>query len=224
VSRVPACFVRGRERDLSGCLTIHPVPLPCSKTPAEPTSPHLWRTCRCCPRLFQTEGPSGFLISRLTTRLQHLLPTLHEQRCRCPCKARFRLAGCTFAGRGSNPLDRFERFRVTSVPLSRPSPDARKIENETFNVLKTDGYNLEHNFGHGKQNLAALLVTLNLLAFAFHTVCDQTQPLWQLARSKTSSRVQFFSRLATITIYLIFPSWDDLLQTLAFTKPPPRPP
>src|SRR5215469_949355 len=70
-----------------------------------------------------------------------------------------------------------------------------KIENETFNVLKTDGYNLEHNFGHGKQNLAALLVTLNLLAFAFHTVCDQTEPLWQLARSKTSSRVQFFSAL-----------------------------
>jgi len=99
-----------------------------------------------------------------------------------------------------------------------------KIENGTFNVLKTDGYNLEHNFGHGKQNLAALLVTLNLLAFAFHTVCDQTEPLWQLARSKTSSRVQFFSRLATITIYLIFPSWADLLQTLAFTQPPPRPP
>ena len=26
-----------------------------------------------------------------------------------------------------------------------------KIENETFNVLKTNGYNLEHNFGHGKK-------------------------------------------------------------------------
>ncbi len=24
-----------------------------------------------------------------------------------------------------------------------------KIENETFNVLKTKGYHLEHNFGHG---------------------------------------------------------------------------
>ncbi len=45
-----------------------------------------------------------------------------------------------------------------------------KIENETFNTLKTKGYNLEHNFGHGKQNLAALLVILNLLAFAFHTI------------------------------------------------------
>jgi hypothetical protein len=29
-----------------------------------------------------------------------------------------------------------------------------KIENESFNVLKTKGYNLEHNFGHGKQHLA----------------------------------------------------------------------
>jgi hypothetical protein len=44
-----------------------------------------------------------------------------------------------------------------------------KIENETFNVLKTNGYNLEHNFGHGKETLASLLVTLNLLAFTFHT-------------------------------------------------------
>jgi hypothetical protein len=34
-----------------------------------------------------------------------------------------------------------------------------KIENETFNVLKTKGYNLEHNFGHGKKTLASVLVT-----------------------------------------------------------------
>lgn len=47
-----------------------------------------------------------------------------------------------------------------------------KIENETFNVLKTNGYNLEHNFGHGKKTLASVLVTLNLLAFAFHTAAQ----------------------------------------------------
>ena len=47
-----------------------------------------------------------------------------------------------------------------------------KIENETFNVLKTKGCNLEHNFGHGKRHLASVLATLNLLAFAIHTVCD----------------------------------------------------
>lgn len=36
-----------------------------------------------------------------------------------------------------------------------------KIENGTFNLLKTKGYNLEHNFGHGKHHLAAILAALN---------------------------------------------------------------
>jgi hypothetical protein len=35
-----------------------------------------------------------------------------------------------------------------------------KIENESFNVLKIKGYNIEHNFGHGEQHLAAVLVRL----------------------------------------------------------------
>jgi len=40
-----------------------------------------------------------------------------------------------------------------------------KIENETFNVLKNQGYNLEHNYGHGKLFLSSFLATLMLLAF-----------------------------------------------------------
>ncbi len=71
---------------------------------------------------------------------------------------------------------------VTSLPVDQDNVAeiaacgrARwKVENESFNVLKTKGYNLEHNFGHGNNNLAALLVTMNLLAFAFHTLCDLT--------------------------------------------------
>src|SRR5208282_6177635 len=59
-----------------------------------------------------------------------------------------------------------------------------KVENETFNTLKTKGYNLEHNFGHGNDKLAAVLVTLNLLAFACHTVADLADALWQKARAK----------------------------------------
>ncbi len=62
----PACCTRGRERDLSGFLAIHPMPLPCSKTPAEPARPRLWRPCRRRPRSPQTEGLSGYIISRLT--------------------------------------------------------------------------------------------------------------------------------------------------------------
>jgi len=40
-----------------------------------------------------------------------------------------------------------------------------KIENETFNTLKNQGYNLEHNYGHGKQFLSSLLATVMFLAF-----------------------------------------------------------
>jgi hypothetical protein len=112
----------------------------------------------------------------------------------------------------------------TVVELAACGRARWKIENETFNVLKNKGYNLEHSFGHGKQNLAAILVSLNLLAFAMHTVCDIGDELWRNARTKLGPRYNFFSKLAAITTYLIFPSWDDLLLTLAFAKPPPIPP
>jgi hypothetical protein len=95
-----------------------------------------------------------------------------------------------------------------------------KIENETFNVLKTKGYNLEHNFGHGKQNLAAVLTTLNLLAFAMHTVFDVTVECWRLARQKIGPRSQFFNMIAAATALMVFSSWDEFLQTIAFVHPP----
>ena len=126
VSRSPSVrrLACGYALDLSGFLAIHPTPLPCSETPAGPTRPRHWRSCRCCPRSQHAEGSSRNMISRLTPGLRCRLPTLHERRCRRPCKARFRLAGCAFAGRELNPLDRTERFQATSILLPRTSPDA----------------------------------------------------------------------------------------------------
>ena len=34
-----------------------------------------------------------------------------------------------------------------------------KIENETFNTLKNQGYQFEHNFGHGEQNLSVVFAS-----------------------------------------------------------------
>ena len=48
-----------------------------------------------------------------------------------------------------------------------------KIENETFNTLKNQGYNFEHNYGLGKQYLSMVFVKLMMLAF----LIDQTQQL-----------------------------------------------
>lgn len=114
--------------------------------------------------------------------------------------------------------------RDTVVELAAAGRARWKIENETFNVLKNNGYNLEHSFGHGKQHLASILVSLNLLAFAMHTVCDIADHLWRKARQKLGPRYNFFNMLGAATTLLIFPSWGDLLMTMAFDKPPPDPP
>jgi hypothetical protein len=96
-----------------------------------------------------------------------------------------------------------------------------KIENETFNTLKTKGYNLEHNFGHGKDHLSALLATMNLIAFAMHTVADLVDAAWKAARTAVGTRKRFFEELRVITTYLVFPSWSLLVETLTAGKPPP---
>lgn len=91
-----------------------------------------------------------------------------------------------------------------------------KIENETFNVLKTKGYNLEHNFGHGKENLAAVLATLNLLAFAFHTVVELTEEPWRKALEIAGTRVGFFSKMREVVSLLVVSSWRNLFEILTY--------
>jgi hypothetical protein len=90
-----------------------------------------------------------------------------------------------------------------------------KIENETFNVLKTNGYNLEHNFGHGKETLASLLVTLNLLAFACHTAARLAVLAWREAVIASGATYRFFEHLRTVTAYVVFETWDHLLRSIA---------
>ncbi|WP_146101738.1 hypothetical protein [Rhodopila globiformis] len=90
-----------------------------------------------------------------------------------------------------------------------------KIENETFNVLKCGGYNLEHNFGHGKDTLASVLVVLNLLAFANHTVASLAVPAWRTALAAKGATYRFFEHLRTITTYVVFQNWAHLLHAIA---------
>jgi hypothetical protein len=96
-----------------------------------------------------------------------------------------------------------------------------KIENESFNVLKNHGYNLEHNFGHGKEHLAMTFAAMNLLAFAFHTICDSIEERWIAARQAKHARKRFFEHIRTITAYIVFPSWDILMTTLIDSRAPP---
>jgi hypothetical protein len=90
-----------------------------------------------------------------------------------------------------------------------------KIENENNNTLKTKGYHFEHNFGHGKQHLSNVLITLNLLAFLLHTVQEITNPVYQSLRQALGARKTFFDDLRALTRYLLFDDWDVLFQFMA---------
>lgn len=87
-----------------------------------------------------------------------------------------------------------------------------KIENQNNNVLKNRGYHLEHNFGHGKEHLASLLATMNLLAFGLHTLLELTDESYRLIRSKVGARRKFFTHLEALTTYLYFETWERLMD------------
>jgi hypothetical protein len=87
-----------------------------------------------------------------------------------------------------------------------------KIENENNNTLKTQGYNLEHNFGHGKESLSQLFMSFNLIAFLFHTILELCDENYQLLRKKLPSRISFFNDLKTLTRYIFYQSWDNLMD------------
>src|SRR3954466_14294211 len=128
------------------------------------------------------------------------------------------VAGRTHPWRGTRQRRRhFRRGVLAACGRAR-----WKIENETFNVLKTNGYNLEHNFGHGKKTLASVLVTLNLLAFAFHTAAYLGVIAWRAAVIARGPTYRFFEHLRTITAYVVFPDWPSLLRPIAAA--PRRPP
>jgi hypothetical protein len=97
-----------------------------------------------------------------------------------------------------------------------------KTENENHNILKTKGYHLEHNFGHGQEHLAASLLTLNLLAFLFHTVLHLTDEAYQKIRKKRGTRKGFFQDIVSLTQYFLFESWQSLIDFMLYGSPSPQ--
>ncbi len=65
-----------------------------------------------------------------------------------------------------------------------------KIENETFNTLKNQGYNFGHNYGLGEKNLSMVFVMLMMLAFlvdqSLQLCCALFNAVWRRLKSKRS--------------------------------------
>jgi len=93
-----------------------------------------------------------------------------------------------------------------------------KIENESFNTLKNQGYHLEHNFGHGSENLSEALFLLNLLAFFFHQIFELLDELYQQARAGFSARREYWNAIRNSFRMFLFKNWDEVLHRI--TSPP----
>ena len=91
-----------------------------------------------------------------------------------------------------------------------------KIENETFNTLKNQGYNFEHNYGHGEQNLSVVFATLMMLAF----LVDQTQQLccalFQAVWAKLGSKRLLWERMRALFYDYAFASMRQLFEALLY--------
>jgi hypothetical protein len=101
-----------------------------------------------------------------------------------------------------------------------------KIENETFNTLKNQGYQFEHNFGHGQQNLSVVFAMLMMLAF----LVDQTQqlccPLFRAVWKKLRTKRALWDNLRSHFRHFVFTSmqhlYEVILHDLAKELPAPR--
>lgn len=91
-----------------------------------------------------------------------------------------------------------------------------KIENETFNTLKNQGYNFEHNYGHGEQHLSVVFAMLMMLAF----LVDQTQQLccalFQAVWAKLGSKRLLWERMRALFYAYALASMRQLFEALLY--------
>lgn len=73
-----------------------------------------------------------------------------------------------------------------------------KIENETFNTLKTQGYHFEHNYGHGEKNLASVLAMLMMLAFLVDQIQERCCQLFRRLRAGLRTRVKLWDSMRSL--------------------------
>jgi len=100
-----------------------------------------------------------------------------------------------------------------------------RIENETFNTLKNQGYHYEHNYGHGKKNLSTVLMLLMFLAFLVDQVQQASCPLFDAVLKKLGSRRSLWDHLRSHVRHFEFSSFADLWRAIltdaAKNRPPP---
>lgn len=102
--------------------------------------------------------------------------------------------------------------RTNAIHIMRGARSRWKIENETFNTLKNQGYQFEHNFGHGKKGLSNVFAGLMLLAFAIDQILEAFNKDYQALRIKMKTRVRLHKKIWALFTTFRISSYERLYE------------
>jgi hypothetical protein len=91
-----------------------------------------------------------------------------------------------------------------------------RIENETFNTLKNQGYHYEHNFGHGRKNLSVVFAMLMMLAFLVDQAQQLCCPLFRAVWKKLGSKRALWDNLRSHFRHFRFHSMRQLYEAILY--------
>jgi Transposase DDE domain len=104
----------------------------------------------------------------------------------------------------------------TVYQLMRGGRARWRIENETFNTLKNQGYHFEHNFGHGYQHLSVVFAVMMMLAFLVDQVQQLCCPLFQAVWAKLGSKRRLWERMRALFYDYVLMSMRHLFEALFY--------
>lgn len=134
--------------------------------------------------------------------------------------------------RETRPGKRETRFSwVTDIEITEANAEALmragrarwRIENETFNTLKNQGYGFEHNYGHGGNHLATVFAHLMLLAFFIDQAQQRSCRLFQAAQKRAERPLYFWQKVRSLFATHILRDWGTLYGAIAFGVRPREP-
>jgi hypothetical protein len=103
----------------------------------------------------------------------------------------------------------------TVVDLAAGGRVRWKIENETFNTLKNQGYQFEHNFGHGHENLCTNFALLMMLAFLIDQIQQRVNRLFHFALAEEKRVIRLWEKVREVFDMVICNSMETLYKIIA---------
>ena len=98
-----------------------------------------------------------------------------------------------------------------------------KIENETFNTLKNQGYNFGHNYGLGKKHLSEVFVFLMMLAFLVDQIQQLCCPLFNAIWKKWKTKRSLWEKIRFQFHGFLIETMEDLYRSILDHKQIPLP-